>query len=759
MFHSKGDQVNRLSKGLLGAAAVAALAAGAAGSADAAVQVSQSGWQWGNPTPQGNTIRAMDFSGGRGYAIGEDGTALRTDDGGTTWAGLATGTAADLTRVQAVTPDIVVVIGGDGCVVRRSENGGSTFRKINVPNETDCDDADKVAAATFTDPQNGYLFRRNGDVLRTTDGGQTFSRPGAVPQTAQSPGGGSAVPADAIFTTPEAGIAFLAGTNTAFRTTDGGRTWTPEGDVEAGNVQRMRAVTATTFYAFGPDTLLQSTDAGATWVRRGAGSGNNITGISCATTTLCLMSTADGTKLLRTENGGGTAEAIIPQQPMFAAAFASGTRAVAAGRGGATVISDDGGRNYTAVGGDIAGSFQFGLRLGPGPGIALALGARGQIARTVDGGVTWQAINVATSSDMRDTAFTTPDEGYALDTRGRLFRTTNGGQSWAPIDPGTTRAPSAVITSGDAVLLAGPRGIRRAAGSDAFDLVQSRAARTAEVTRFDRAGSTLFAFGSQTIVRSTNRGASWTSVRGPGRRVGRRFRAFRLRDLEMVTATTGYALETNGRVWRTSNGGRRWTNLAGVGTDAGVALAFGSTSAGYLTLGGYPAEEGASYVLRTTDSGRTWRPQRIASGTFPGSEGVISPTASKSYALTSTPSAGEGVFRSLFTTSSGGDTGAESRMSLTVAKSITRRKLRAERNRIVVRGSLVGGQGGEQIVVSARPAGGSSWREQVVIAGANQGRFTADFRITGSTEFVARWAGDSGRRGVGTKVSTLRVKR
>ena len=75
--------------------------------ADAAVQVSQSGWQWGNPTPQGNTIRAMDFIAGRGYAIGDDGTALRTDDGGATWTGLATGTSQDLTRLQAVTPDVV----------------------------------------------------------------------------------------------------------------------------------------------------------------------------------------------------------------------------------------------------------------------------------------------------------------------------------------------------------------------------------------------------------------------------------------------------------------------------------------------------------------------------------------------------------------------------------------------------------------------------------------------------------------------------
>ena len=102
---------------LLGAAcAVAALAA----PAGASVQVSQSGWFWGNPTPQGNTLRALDFQSGRGYAIGDAGTALRTDDGGATWTGLATGTSADLDRLQIVTPDVLVIQGGDGCVLRRS---------------------------------------------------------------------------------------------------------------------------------------------------------------------------------------------------------------------------------------------------------------------------------------------------------------------------------------------------------------------------------------------------------------------------------------------------------------------------------------------------------------------------------------------------------------------------------------------------------------------------------------------------------------
>src|SRR5258706_16215927 len=116
------------------AVALAAVLAGVlvAVASAASVQVPLSGWSWGNPTPQGNALSAIDFQAGRGYAVGAAGTALRTDDGGTTWSGLATGTSADLTRLQIVDPDTVVVLGGGGCVLRRSDDGGKTFRKIFI---------------------------------------------------------------------------------------------------------------------------------------------------------------------------------------------------------------------------------------------------------------------------------------------------------------------------------------------------------------------------------------------------------------------------------------------------------------------------------------------------------------------------------------------------------------------------------------------------------------------------------------------------
>ena len=98
---------------LLSALAASALAAAAVPAvASAGVQVGASGWQWGNPLPQGNTLRAMSFApGGTGYAAGDFGTLLKTVDGGTTWAGLRVGTFTNLTTVQAVDASTVVAGG------------------------------------------------------------------------------------------------------------------------------------------------------------------------------------------------------------------------------------------------------------------------------------------------------------------------------------------------------------------------------------------------------------------------------------------------------------------------------------------------------------------------------------------------------------------------------------------------------------------------------------------------------------------------
>src|SRR4051794_31152828 len=142
---------------------IGALAAGAAvaaaGPASAAVQVGSSGWQWGNPLPQGNTIRSMSFAGTTGFAAGDFGTLLKTTDGGVTWSGLSVGSFQNFTTVQALSP--TTVIAGGGCVARRSDDGGQTFTRIAfTPKESKC--PQPLVSLSFIDPKIGWLMLGDG---------------------------------------------------------------------------------------------------------------------------------------------------------------------------------------------------------------------------------------------------------------------------------------------------------------------------------------------------------------------------------------------------------------------------------------------------------------------------------------------------------------------------------------------------------------------------------------------------------------------
>ena len=160
---------------------VAVLAVALAPPARATIGAGYVDWYWGNPSPQGNLLSNVDFAGGRGYAAG-DCTVLRSDDGGQTWSGLPSGVLTGIDRMQVIDGDTIVVLGN--CVLRRSDDGGATFRRIFFPVEYECQVP--VEAMSFADKRTGYLALRDGSVMRTADGGETFARQTAVPGTPTS---------------------------------------------------------------------------------------------------------------------------------------------------------------------------------------------------------------------------------------------------------------------------------------------------------------------------------------------------------------------------------------------------------------------------------------------------------------------------------------------------------------------------------------------------------------------------------------------
>jgi photosystem II stability/assembly factor-like uncharacterized protein len=728
----------------------------------AAVNVSDSGWSWANPTPQGRTLSAISFAGGVGYAVGKGGTVLSTGNAGATWSGLTTGTTGDLESLQALSASNIVVGGAGGCITRISADGGQTFKRIFNVAEAGC--PEPVAAFSFVSPQLGLLLLHNGSIEATADGGETFARKTGVPGTAASSSPGGAVGVALHFSSASNGIAFVndpgSGVSSAYTTPDGGVSWVQLALPSGAKVSSLHWVDANDAYAIGPNTLLRTKDGGMSWESRPIASGNSFNSIDCASVTECILTVAAGNELVKTTDGGATDTVKATSSSLlYGVAYASPTQIVAVGAGGATVLSNDGGATFTPSSTDIGGEYSR-LRAGPA-GMVLAPGAKGDLALSTDSGQSWRVLATQTSADLADVAFSTPQVGYALDVNGGLQQTNNGGASWLTLSPGTSTPARAVAALGTStVLLIGPVGIHRAVGGGRFEALSGKVVARAHLSDYDLAGSTVFAFGqgTHTLIRSTNLGGKWTAVKLPLTNRRGRSRVV-VESVAFTSPTRGFLLDGDGRVWLTSNGGRRWREVLSTGSEQGIQLAFSDPLNGFLTLSSFGREDGNAYVLRTTDGGASWHPQVITAGMVAHGGILVSSALNASLLIDGSSDGTASSLRLLFTTSSGGEV-AGARASLTLStrrRTYSRRRLRAVHGTVTVNGTLTGALGGEQIVVSRRSLTGGQWQHQIVVAGANGGSFTTTWHIGSSSVFVAQWEGDSGRPGLGSTPLTVTV--
>jgi photosystem II stability/assembly factor-like uncharacterized protein len=714
----------------IGIAVLAVLAAAVfATAASAAVRTSSSGWSWGNPRPQGNNLNAIEFAGARGYAVGDFGTILRTDDGGTSWSGVRTGLTADLSKLRVVDADTFVA--GGGCTLLRSADGGQTIRQLRFNAGSSC--SASLSALHFPNKDVGYLFRSDLSVLRTDDGGQRFASRTAIPSTAGGPVN------DAWFLDPLIGVV-ATGADTLgriYRTTDGGNTWNEVKTSQA--VRGLFFVSASTGYAASQSGVLKTTDGGATWDSVPTPI-EPLRSVRCADEMHCVV-VNNANVVLYTDDGFDTLQASGPVPASlsgvtaFAASFSSATRAVAVGGTGVTWLSDDAGKTFLRAWATLPQNYRR-LRL-TSQSTASAPGAAGSVARTTDSGATWTAAGAPTTNDVVDVSFPTADLGYAVDNQGAVFRTDNGGGSWEILGEAASGIRPLAISAasdGNTVLLIGPVGVLRSADSGAhFDPSDVPAVQKARLDDVDRVSGGVFAFGAKSLLFSTNEGGTWTVLKRPSGKAT-------IDELDFVDPNVGFALTSDGRLWRTANRGKKWTELITAGRHDGYELAFGDKNNGYLaisTFAGFPA----GWVLHTSDGGASWRPQLVERNQI-GAEGLAAAGGS---AFAFVPGA------DFFATENGGDAAAPSTLSLS-----TNVKRLLKKGKVRVSGKMSPSVPGARVEVASRQFNSARWTRQVVTV-RSDGTFITNWTIKRTTYFVAQWAGDADRNGDGSPASKVVV--
>jgi photosystem II stability/assembly factor-like uncharacterized protein len=710
---------------------------GAAVAGAAPVSSGHSGWNWTLPTPQGQNLSAVTFDGATGYAVGNFGTVLQSADGGQTWSGLPSGTTSNLSIVQELDPNTVIV--GGGCALRESTNGGATFTPMPInPSDTIC--SSELAAISFSSATTGYVLLQSGQVLSTTNGGATVTAKTRVPLPSSS-----VAATGMTFISPTTGFATTSA-GAIDETTDGGNSWTQVTNTFA-RLNGIEFVNPQTAFAFGTNTLLKSTDGGTTWAKvplaLPSPSFLSLTGIACTSATQCLISTGTNSLIL-TSDGGQTGSLVTPaNQALTSVAFTTGAGVVAVGAAGTTVLSANGGSQFPTM---ISGGPGVPLSeatnqplVAGAPRTAYLLGKDGQLDATTNGGSNWSLEQTPTNANVVAGAFPTTSTGYVTTSDRVLRKTTDGGNSWSSLDATVQNRTQLAATSASTVMLVGPRGIRRSTnGGQTFtkvagrvQLAHGRRGRTvASLSLTDAAvhGSTAFAWGLTGAYESTNQGASWRAIALP--------RKTKIRQLSFASPTTGYALDVVRDVLFTTNRGASWRKLANVGTTAVASMSFSSAKRGLLAINSLGSV--AIDVLSTTNGGQTWQPQVIDGG----GAGLVLASPTVNYFANISP--GADPFQAVFTTTNAGASPKPSRLTLSLgATRLTAKALRKRHGRVTIRGRLSPVTSpGERVLLSFRSRQTGGWTSRPVTVASN-GAFQATVsKLKATTDFVVYSTGD-----------------
>ena len=619
---------------------------------------SWNGWIYQNPYPTSNTLLAVKFvTPKKGWMAGQHGTILYTEDGGETWEAQESGTEQDIKSIAFVNEKTGWAAGNGGVIVH-TEDGGKTWRsqgntRANLHNvyflnekegwvagdqglalftkdggkkwtKQDIGTKRNIASVYFINSDIGWLLA--GDrVYRTRDGGKKWEKSkldvdvsGFGSMGRFSPARSDEVPADwwrgeLYFADDKNGWA-VVGLWFIFHTEDGGKTWTnqlPPG--LSYGLNHISFIDAKRGCAAG-SSILCTEDGGKTWNERlGIKSRENefrdgftisVWGLDFAGQSEGWAVGNDG-QILKTENSGKNWK-IKNRNPMTETIYFFNAKTGWALKGRYDDLerksivgiarTDDGGDTWK-----VQKEFETPISLRfffINPTTGWAVGWQWEhnpsfgytilnalILHTSDGGKTWETQFEKQGSDLAllDAHFIDANVGWIVGSNGLILHTRNGGKHWEQQKSGTK------------FHLRGVQFIDEKSGW----IVGNNGGVLGLDTKFER---------EEAIVLYTkNSGKQWNAtVKKKDVFFFNLF--FADKDSGWVTAET--AENERGLILNTKDGGKIWTER-NVGGDRPVNPFFVNKNIGWMDL------YDPNFFLFTTDSGKTWKKQKMPLHKYP----------------------------------------------------------------------------------------------------------------------------------------------
>ena len=306
----------------------------------------------------------------------------------------------------------------------------------------------ELDAIYFTDSNTGYAVGVPGTIIKTTDGGITW--------TISS--GGNYTQLNSIFFTNNS-TGYIAGNgrigDLILKTTDAGSTWNTVLSGTGYGVNSIFFPTDDIGYGVGIfGEIVKTTDAGNTWTYQNSGTLANLTSVYFTDDITGYAVGYNGNEnnietILKTINGGTTWDTLVnpTNVPLNCVVFTDPNTGYIAGDGslikttnaGITWTVDTNGMGYMYYQNDFITVFF----IGQDTGYVADLG--GDLLKTTNAGTSWHFQTVAQGQGCSSMYFINSNTGYMVG-EAEISQTLNGGVTWNQLSFGTNRWQSIIFS-------------------------------------------------------------------------------------------------------------------------------------------------------------------------------------------------------------------------------------------------------------------------------------------------------------------------
>ena len=330
-------------------------------------------------------------------AVGDDGVIVTSGDGGVNWQQRSTGTTADLLSVAWQDENRLWAAGEvhlgwttEGILLHSIDGGVHWFTVIGgYPNT--------LAGVFFDDADHGWVGGTAAELLRTTNGGDTWSPVDTL--------GAPTYTLD--FTSTSVGHSAGSGLSfSLYRTTDAGSSWLPVYESPRGTIVGISFPSSDEGFLADVMSVSSSLDGGQTWGVAADMSWVWLGDIGFASRTegwvvghVDTLTNADSLIMKSTDAGvSWTSQVLETPNSLHAIAVRDTTSAIAAGKYGTLARTTDG-STWDLIGNELANHIFDLVMLDSTNG--WAVGPPASVMRTTDGGSSWTAVTEVGDDDLR----------------------------------------------------------------------------------------------------------------------------------------------------------------------------------------------------------------------------------------------------------------------------------------------------------------------------------------------------------------------